>query len=321
MIEPNPVPSAVRDVSHPPMPGNCRHGRTGLVPTRYGWAYLVMLTAMLVGSINYGNNFGFLLTFLLGGVGLVSTLHTWRNLSGVMLVSGKALPVFAGEAAVFEIVVRDSRAGGKAVEIGLEGAGAEFRTVDLDADQNRRVRLNMAARRRGRMATGPCVATTVHPLGLFRRRRCLAEHLECLVYPAPERSEPTAFAANGGGAGSEGADENRSGSEDFQGLNAYRPGDPLQRISWKASSRGQGLYTKDFTGARGEIRILAWDAVAETDIERKLSILCGQVLDADRNRDAYGLELPGRFIPPGGGETHRHRCLTALALFPGTESS
>ena len=77
-------------------PGRCGHRRSLLTPTRYGWVYLVLLIGMLGGSVNYGNNFGFLLTFLLAGVGTVSLLHTWRGLRGIALVSARAAPVFAG---------------------------------------------------------------------------------------------------------------------------------------------------------------------------------------------------------------------------------
>jgi uncharacterized protein (DUF58 family) len=38
------------------------------------------------------------------------------------------------------------------------------------------------------------------------------------------------------------------------------------------------------------------------------------VLDAERAGRHYGLRLPGEEIPPGHGERHAERCLTALAL-------
>ena len=40
------------------------------LPTRYGILFAVMLFVMLLGSINYNNSLGFLLTFLLASMGL-----------------------------------------------------------------------------------------------------------------------------------------------------------------------------------------------------------------------------------------------------------
>ncbi|MEK9775139.1 MAG: hypothetical protein VW339_03175, partial [Quisquiliibacterium sp.] len=67
-----------------------------VLPTRAGIFYAGMLLAMLVTSINYGLSLGFMLTFLCGAIALVAILHTFRNLSGVLLRPGRADPVFAG---------------------------------------------------------------------------------------------------------------------------------------------------------------------------------------------------------------------------------
>ena len=75
--------------------------RVYILPTRAGITLAVTLLLMLVGSINYNLSLGFILTFLLAGAGIVSILHTWRNLANVALVPGKSQPVFIGELAGF----------------------------------------------------------------------------------------------------------------------------------------------------------------------------------------------------------------------------
>src|SRR3546814_18705107 len=52
-----------------------------LLPTRFGLVYMLMLIGMLVGSINYTLSLGFVVTFLLAGMGTMAMLHTWRNLA------------------------------------------------------------------------------------------------------------------------------------------------------------------------------------------------------------------------------------------------
>ena len=117
-------------------------------------------------------------------------------------------------------------------------------------------------------------------------------------------------------AGRKGEGKNRGGEDDdFQGLRPYHPGDPLQHISWKASARGQGLFTKDFAGTGGATAWLDWDAAADPDPEHKLALLCCAVLQAQQGRLEYGLRLPGRVIEPDRGEHHQKNCLAALALY------
>ena len=49
------------------------------------------------------------------------------------------------------------------------------------------------------------------------------------------------------------------------------------------------------------------------DSERRLSVLTGWVLTADRQQLTYALHLPGRRIAGGHGPTQRAACLEALA--------
>ena len=57
---------------------------------------LVFFT-MLLGALNYSNNMGFALAFLLTAVAVVSIHHCQRNLAGLRLTVSGCEPVFAGE--------------------------------------------------------------------------------------------------------------------------------------------------------------------------------------------------------------------------------
>jgi uncharacterized protein (DUF58 family) len=103
--------------------------------------------------------------------------------------------------------------------------------------------------------------------------------------------------------------------DDFNELQTYRPGDPLQHIYWKAFSREQGLHIKGFTETTGTSILFDWDAVEGKNIEYRLSRLCDMVLEANRLNLSYGLKLPDRIIPPASGDAHRQACLKALALY------
>jgi uncharacterized protein (DUF58 family) len=105
------------------------------------------------------------------------------------------------------------------------------------------------------------------------------------------------------------------GADDFAGLRAYLPGDPIRQIAWKSLSRGLGVFSKDFeTEGRGSV-IFDYNKIKADDPEIKLSFLCSMILAVQRANIKYGLHLPGKSIPADNGVRHRHRCLRALALF------
>ena len=284
--------------------------RIYILPTGYGFTFALLLFLMLVGSINYANNLGFLLTFLLAGLGMVSMLHTWRNLLGLELQPGQAKPVFAGDEACFGIdLINRRRWPRPGIQIGFKGG--EAAAADLEATDSSRLDLCTRANHRGRLALPRFTVTTRYPLGLFRAWVYVELDASCLIYPSPGSSMPP----------SEIPEYSRSqqgdkgvGADDFVGLRHYRPGDSPKHINWKAVAREQGVQTKLFGGDRSERRWLDWHSLEGSDEER-LKQLCRGVLEAGDQQLEYGLRLPGKEIKPARGQPHRHECLTALALF------
>ncbi len=285
--------------------------RIYILPTRHGFLFVLVLFGMLLGSINYNNNLGFLLTFLLGGMAFVSIIHTFRNLSGVVILSARAKPVFAGERTVFEFLARADN----------PRALVEFRFVPDEwekaagdiSDADNLFTLAVPTEKRGILKPGILYISSIYPMGLFKAWSKLSIDVECPVYPKPLSSpyEPT-------NADSRGRDDDIGtgpGVDDFQGLRAYQPGDSLQRIYWKSFSRGMGLHTKSFAGKVGSSVLLDWSGLKHGDPERKLSWLCDMVLKADWHNIAYGLNLPGRAIQPARGNAHKHKCLKSLAQY------
>ncbi|MGB7550878.1 MAG: DUF58 domain-containing protein, partial [Chromatiaceae bacterium] len=62
-----------------------------ILPTGAGLMFGGILILMLVGSLNYQNNLGLLLTFLTTAIVLVSMYHAWFNLLG-LAVTARAGP-------------------------------------------------------------------------------------------------------------------------------------------------------------------------------------------------------------------------------------
>ena len=60
-----------------------------------------VLLLMLLGDINYNLSLGYVLTFLLTMMAVMSMLHAFRNLAHLEIRAGRAAAVFSGETAEF----------------------------------------------------------------------------------------------------------------------------------------------------------------------------------------------------------------------------
>lgn len=297
-----------------PQPGPIRlsHRRVFIVPTSHGLTYFLVLLLMLTGSINYGLSLGFVLTFLLGGLALNGMLYTFRNMADLRVSAVHPPPVFAGDAAQFQLRIenpaRIARVGIEAIppqgEPALFGVGAASETL---------VSLLIPAQRRGLLTMGRVMLRTRFPLGLFRAWSYIDLDVACTVYPRPEH--PPAPLPLPSGERGEGA-ASAVGNEDFAGLRSYQPGDSTRRIDWKADARGSGLMSKLFSGRADTHLWFDWQSLPPAlGIEERLSRLTRWVLDADAQDAAYGLRLPTETIAPDIGPAHRAYCLRALALY------
>ena len=222
--------------------------RIRIRPTRYGVIFLILVLAMFIGSLNYNNNLGFLLTFLLGSIALVSIADTYKSIAGITIGSAYARPVFAGEKAVFELLA-SGRINPKGL-IGFAFKGQPTAYHELIAHEESPIQVAARTTARGILRPGPLSIYSVYPLGLWRVDIRIDLNLEAIVYPQPLQGAVEQVGAIS--PVGDNATESSSGSDDFKGLKSYAPGDPLQRISWRASSRGQGLFTKDFNGLFAE---------------------------------------------------------------------
>ena len=302
---------ALRVKSPEPSPITLGQRRVYVLPTRAGLGYAAALLTMLIGSINYGLSLGYVLTFLLTGLGVVAILHTFRNLVRLKVSRGRTPPVFAGEHAAFHLVLA-SDIERRTLRLWLPGG--ENTCVDIAANDAADACLQLPTTKRGWLDLPRVGLETTWPFGLIRAWAYCAPEARCLVYPKPAvKAPPLPWA--GGEAGSRLAGGH--GNDDFAGLRGHQPADPPRHVAWKTAAR-QGddapLLTKQFDGAAAARIWLDWDDAPAADIETRLSILTRWVLDAHAAGLVWGLRLPERTFALASGEEHLQAALTALAL-------
>ena len=293
-------------------PALLNHRRIFILPTQSGLLFGLLLVIMLLGAINYSNSLAHLLTFLLGSLGLVSMLHTYRNLSGLRISSSPSEPVFARDRAYYRLLL-DNPGGPARYAITIKLAAQSSVVVDIPPHTPRWLTLPLPAEHRGELFGGPVLLATRFPLGLFRAWTRLDLGMSCIVYPHPAPADALRAAA---GETDPGRGTETSTLDDFVGLRPYIPGDSPRHIHWKAAARGRDLLTKQFTATAASDTWIDWYVLpSEWDTETRLSVLCRWVLDAHPRGHPYGLRLPAQQISPDQGEPHRGRCLEALAFF------
>ena len=285
--------------------------RVYILPTGAGLMFGVTILVMLIGSINYNLSLGYVLVFLLSGNGMVSMLHTWRNLARISLRPGKADPVFAGQRAAFRIYIENTSSLPR-TSLGVQLTGTEPEFHDVPRGSSKLIELKVATANRGLLYPGRLRIFTTYPVGLFYAWAIVDLGMHCLVYPQPEAGRcilPLATTSAGEGQAM------RAGEEDFAGLRTFRAGDSPRRIAWKAFARTEVLLSKQFSGGAAAEIWLDFRDLPVMEIEAKLSRLTRWVIESEAAGIRYGLRLPGTELDPDSGVPHRERCLQALALF------
>jgi uncharacterized protein (DUF58 family) len=289
-----------------------------ILPTRAGWMFALTLLVLLLASINYQLNLGYVLTFLLAGSGVVSMHLTHATLRGLTLHLKPIVAGFAGDPTVLDIVLTSPGAARYGIGLKIAGtASAALSWIDVPALGQTHAQVGFVPARRGWLDAPTLSAETRFPLGLFRAWTVWRPASRVLVYPAPERPAAPLPAAHAVPGGPTQARANDGG--EIEGVRAYRRGDTLRLIAWKkaaqALAHGGELVSRDTSASAHRELWLDWQACAPLAAEERLSRLTGWTLQAHRAGADYGLRLPGTELAPGGGEAQRRRCLEALALW------
>ena len=292
------------------------HRNVYILPSRAGLMLAATLLVLLVASINYQLNLGYLLTFLLAGASLAGMYVGHATLRGLRLNLQPPQPQFAGRGATLAVVLTNARATpchGIRLAVQEDGRAGHRAWCDVPAQGSSTVQVAFMPGRRGLHPVPALTAETRFPLGTFRVWAVWRPVAQVLVYPAPEPLPPP-LPPTEPRAGGAPVLRRTAVAGEFDGVRAYRRGDPLKLVVWKKAAKAQELVSRDAQQSQRQALWLDAAATGTSDLEQRLSRLAAWVLQADRLGVEFGLRLPGRSIAPASGEAHKRRCLEALAL-------
>lgn len=311
------------------------HRNVYILPTRTGAFFGVLLLVLLVLSINYQLNLGYLLTFLLAGSAMMAMHVTHNNLRGLQLTARTPEGLLhQGQSARLSLLLQ----GGARDRWGLalRPAGAPPTTaqapakrrakapsprypwtyIDCGREAEAAVVLSWTPSHRGLLAWPLLTVESQYPLGVWTAWSRWQPQGELLVLPAVEHPAPPLPPARP--TPGNGPAVSRGGSE-TEGVRPWRAGDSLRQVLWKKFARSDDLVSRDTAQpqARAELWLDFATLPASLDTEARLSRLCAWVLAADRAGTPYGLRLGAQHLAPATGAAHRAACLRLLALHPG----
>jgi uncharacterized protein (DUF58 family) len=283
--------------------------RLYILPTRAGLGFGALVLTMLAAGLNYANSLALLLTFLLAGFALVAMHECHRNLLGVSLLEAAAQPMFAGSAGRLRLTLENtSRLRRYRIEVAIE----DQVTVDLRTAGRVSIELPIPALTRGLQRIDRLRVSSSHPFGLFRVWTWVHAPIEVVVYPRAAGSLPLP-ADRSASTGT--SPRGTAGADEWIGLRPFRDGDSPRQVAWKAYAREAPLLVKEYSSAGSPLRLLSLEDARQRDLESRLAQLARWIVDAEAGGNLYGLELPGERIAAHRGPDHRHRCLSALALY------
>ena len=280
----------------------------------------VTLMILLVASINYQLNLGYLLTFLLAGSALIGMHVCHGTLRGLAMHLQAPSAHYAGATAPVDIRLTNTRRAtrhGIGLSVLDSDASKHWVWTDVPGQGNSTVQVAFKPTGRGLHRLPTLTAETRFPLGTFRVWTVWRPAAEVLVYPAPESHAPPLPPGEPRSGDAANASRARD-TGDFDGVRGYKRGDPLRQVVWKKAAKadesGNGLVVRDSAQSNALELWLDFMQAGTADKEHKLSRLCAWVLAADKQAVVYGLRLPSLSIAPASGEVHKRQCLEALAL-------
>ena len=294
-----------------------------IVPSGAGWMMAVTLLVMLLASINYQLNLGYLLTFLVAGASGASMLQGHANLRGLWFHLSRPKAVFSGEGVRLSLLCRNPTASHRlAIRVQARCKEARASVLEVVAMSQVQVDVALPAMSRGVHDLPVMQFQSEFPLGLFKVWSVWRPAEQVMVWPSPD-PDPPAWPHAKENPNTQNS-QNPVGADLWDEIRPYRQGDPLKRLVWKKASlpwagegqagnatppwpvrhpsqRPTGTVCFDYEQARGH------------DKENRLSCLCAWVLEAHARDVTFGLRLPEAYVPPAQGENHLHACLEAMA--------
>ncbi|MHB8881828.1 MAG: DUF58 domain-containing protein [Thermodesulfovibrionales bacterium] len=285
--------------------------------TREGRRFLLATALITVAAYNTGNNLIYLILSM-----MLSILFLSFTVPAVMLSRITADIVFdrlvtAGEEACASITTgnRKRRIPAYSVHIAALFMPRSVSVPFIPAAGSAGRMTSAVFSKRGLYREIVLSAETSFPFILFHARKDIVIRKDLVVYPAwydlPMQA-PASFAGGG-----EGIPHGAVTGDDILHIRAFRYGDDLRRVHWKASARLSELMVKEYAEQESYRMTIILDNVSAGvpgDFEKAVSIAATLARDLIAGGSTVRVVSGDTVVPFGAGDEHLLQILDMLAL-------
>ena len=292
-----------------------------IMPTRFGYVYLIFVVLLFLLATNYQNNVIMLLSYLMASLFITTMMHSFYNLSGIVLSADNKAAGYANQNISFPINLTVPN---KRVDLSFCFDDQQTTHLPKSVKGEQTIHVSCHYENRGVYNSGRLKVWSEYSFGLFITWTRIDFDHQCTVYPEAITLNNSKNSLTGKPKNNVNVEtsvlEYKPGTDEFFELKSHVLGESLSRIAWKQFARGQGLLTKHYQKNEGSIRWLKIADMPNHGLEKQLQYLCFLVNEYNYAGQIFGLDLGIQKIYPAQGESHFKQCLTALAVFKGAQS-
>lgn len=252
-----------------------RLGRNGLIRNRFhipleGWAFLLIMFVLFIGSLLGRSNPLMLVFSMMAGAFVMNGWLTFTFLKGVSVTRQLPARVMAGEPFSVEVALRNRKSWLSAwlmtvkdhVSARQTELAPEIAFIRVAPGEQQRGHYQLVLAQRGVHQFGPVHIDTRFPLGLVERGLNLAVANTLRVYPRLGRLAPDWKRKLDNAMEQTTSQVAKSGlfEDEFHSLREYRAGDDLRSVHWRTSARRNELMVRQYRDSRDRSLLVLLDA-------------------------------------------------------------
>ena len=289
-----------------------------ILPSAFGFSYLLFIVLLFILGTNYQNNIILLLSYLLVSFFITAMLHSFFNLSGIVLsVQEKEYSGFAEQH--FSVYI-DIESNKERFDIHFQFKGQSASHLSQIIQGNSRCKIPYYQLIRGIYQPGRLKISSYYGFGLFVTWSQIDLGYTATVYPKASPFNTNkyiqrALAAKNIHSEITSSYSVNNGVDEFYELKPYQQGESYNHVAWKQLAKGQGWLSKKYTEQTDNNHCLILADMPASQIEKKIEQLCFLILEHHRIGTNFSVNLIHETIAQGHGELHLNTCLKSLSAF------
>jgi uncharacterized protein (DUF58 family) len=286
---------------------------TFILPTRFGWAIVGLMSCLFILGTNYQNNVILMFCYFVFSLLLLALFHSYVSFVQFHVVFRPVTDCFSNQHAQLHLDLshKENRSALHSLS-NIAVFSKLYPVYEYLEDGSNMIAISPFSR--GLHHVGRVSIESIFPFGLFRCWSHLTVPGQFFVFPAPSPCSLQLRRQN-----AKGNTGNKLGvpvtSEDLQGIRDYRDSDPIHHVSWKHFAKGQGLLSKDFSERSAISGWLHFSDYFSENVEQALSEVTFQILALSKQDANFGFSIGKQQIMPNTGMQHQQQCLEAVALY------